>query len=83
MHRAEHIAYLRQMARHHGQHEGQRQKECGQHDIAGRRRVFGFHLFPPVTAPQKNKKGACQSACKPTADPFMASVSKMRRLKIV
>ncbi len=56
MHRAEHIAYLRQMARHHGQHEGQRQKECGQHDIAGRRRVFGFHLFPPVTAPQKNKK---------------------------
>ena len=41
---------------HRQQHEGQRQKECGQHDVAGRRRVFGFHLFPPVTAPQKNKK---------------------------
>ncbi len=34
-------------------------------------------------AAEKQKKGACQSACKPTADPFMASVSKMRRLKIV
>ena len=58
MHRAEHIAYLRQMARHHGQHEGQRQKECGQARHCGPEKSFWFSSVSSCDcAAEKQKKG--------------------------
>ena len=43
VHGAEHVADLRHMAGDHGQHKGQCQKQCGQHQITGRGTGLGIH----------------------------------------
>ena len=49
----------------------------------GPEKSFWFSSVSSCDCAAEKQKRACQWACKPTADPFMASVSKMRRLKIV
>ena len=68
MHRAEHIAYLRQMAVTMGSTKASARKSAASTTSRAGEEFWFSSVSSCDCAAKNTEKGACQSACKPTAD---------------